>query len=297
MRGSKSLPVLTGIPGGGPDQSEQSGRSSSVQTQQDPALVRGRHFDVPGSHQFGFSDVDEAVAQNVLSQQDFSVSPLETAQVDLGLREGDARVAQLGDPADVHEDTATADLGHEPDHHRVVIPTQADDDVVDLADTLTGRREQLAAQESGQMHGDSVASGVDAALSTVTARRTDGPAKRFYPPAGVSHRGATGRFGPDSGSTPQEAACASGQNDRPARHCAPGSPAHGPRLSARGWLAKSDGRVDRWPGRPQSLWVRPARSWFGPSWVQFWGTDEVAACAGAGGSGRLWGHGWSSRNT
>ena len=78
-------------------------------------------FDVPGSHQFGFSDVDEPVTQDVLSQQDFAVSPLEAAQVDLGLREGDALVAQLGDPADVHEDTATADLGHEPDHHRVVI--------------------------------------------------------------------------------------------------------------------------------------------------------------------------------
>ena len=150
--GFESLPVLAGMPGGGPDQSEQAGRSAGVQTRQDPAVVRGRHFDVPGPHQFGFGDVDEAVAQDVLSQQDFAVSPLEAAQVDLGLGEGDARVAQLGDPVDVHEHPATTDLGHEPYHHRVVTPAQPDDDVVDLADTLTGRREQLAAQESGQMH-------------------------------------------------------------------------------------------------------------------------------------------------
>ena len=143
--GLESLPVLTGIPGGGPDQSEQSGRPSGVQTRQDPALVRGGHFDVPGSHQFGFRHVDEAVTQDVPSQQDLALTPLEAAQVDLGLREGDALVAQLGDPADVHEDTAAADLGHEPDHHRVIIPAQAHDDVVDLAHTLTGRREQLAA--------------------------------------------------------------------------------------------------------------------------------------------------------
>jgi hypothetical protein len=78
-------------------------------------------------------------------EQDLALTPLEAAQVDLGLREGGALVAQLGDPADVHEDTAASDLGHEADHHWVVTPAQADDDVVDLADTLTGRREQLAA--------------------------------------------------------------------------------------------------------------------------------------------------------
>ena len=45
-------------------------------------------LDVPGPHQFGFGDVDEPVAQDVLSEQDLAVSPLEAAQVDLGLRAG-----------------------------------------------------------------------------------------------------------------------------------------------------------------------------------------------------------------
>jgi hypothetical protein len=64
-----------------------------------------------------------------------------------------------------------------------------------------------------------------------------------------------------------------------------------------GWLAMSVAGCDPVAWAAAVLVSGAASSWFGPSRVQFWGTDEAAACAGAGGSGRLWGHGWSSRNT
>ena len=76
-------------------------------------------------------------------EQDLAVAPLEAAQVDLGLGQGDPLLAQLGDPLDGHEDPASADLGHQSGHDRVVTTAQADDDVVDLADSLSARREQL----------------------------------------------------------------------------------------------------------------------------------------------------------
>ena len=152
----KGLPVLTRVPGGRPDQTEESGRAPGVQTRQDPPLLIGLQLDVPGPHQLGVSHIDEPVAQDVLPQEHLPVAAFESPQVDLRLGQDDSLFAELSDPLDGHEHRAASDLGHQSGDHRIVPTAQADDDVVDLAHTLARRRQQLVAQQPGQMHVGSV---------------------------------------------------------------------------------------------------------------------------------------------
>jgi hypothetical protein len=89
-------------------------------------------------------------------QENLAVAPLEAAQVDLGFGQRDPFFTQLGDPLDGHKDPTAADLGHQPLYQGVFPTAQADDDIVELADTLIARREQLTSQQPGQVHIGSV---------------------------------------------------------------------------------------------------------------------------------------------
>jgi hypothetical protein len=144
------------VPGRRPDQTEQSGRASGVQARQDPALLVGLQLDVPGPYQLSVGHIDEPVAQDVLAQEHLSVAAFESSQVDLGLGQDDSLFAELSDPLDGHEYPAASDLGHQPGDHRVVTAAESDDDIVDLAHAFTCGRQELVAQQPGQVHMGSV---------------------------------------------------------------------------------------------------------------------------------------------
>ena len=89
------------------------GRAAGVQARHHPAFVGCLQLDVPGPHQLGVGDVDEPVAEDVLAEQDLALATLEPSQVDLGLRQDDPCLAQLGDAADRDVHPPAADLGHQ----------------------------------------------------------------------------------------------------------------------------------------------------------------------------------------
>jgi hypothetical protein len=152
----ESLPVLAGSSGTGPNEPEQPRRPAGVQARNDPALVAGSKLDVPGPDQDGVGHVDEAMAQDVLTQEDFAVTALEPPKVDLRLGQGDPLLAQFRDPFHGYEYSTPSDLGDQSSHERIVLSPQADDDVIDLADALIGRREQRSAQQCGKVHNGTV---------------------------------------------------------------------------------------------------------------------------------------------
>ncbi len=62
-------------------------------------------LDVSRPDELGVGHVDQAVAQDVLSQQDLALPALEAAEIHLGLGQHDLGLAQLGDS--LHRDVHT----------------------------------------------------------------------------------------------------------------------------------------------------------------------------------------------
>ena len=109
-------------------------------------------LDLAGAHEPRGVDVDQAAAEHVRAQQDLAGAPLELRKVELG--RGDVRGAGLEarDAAAGDEEQASGDRGAQADHRRQrVRQVEPGDEVVDPPEPLTGRVEQRAPRERGEV--------------------------------------------------------------------------------------------------------------------------------------------------
>ena len=159
--GFEGFPVLAGTSTSHPDEPEQPGWAAGVQAGHNPSLVTGQKLHVPGPYQLGVSDIDEPMAQDVFPQQNLAVSALKSPKIDLGFGKHNAFFAQFRHPLHRYEHPAPADFGHESCRHWVVLSSQTDNDVVDLANAFIGRREEGPTQQSGQVHIGTVTNGAE----------------------------------------------------------------------------------------------------------------------------------------
>ena len=146
------LPVLAGVPAPGADEAEQARRPPGVQAAHDPSLAGGLQLDVPRPDQLGVRNVDEAVPQDVLSQQNLPLPALETPEIHFGLRQLHPLLAERGDPVGGDENRPATHLEHQPCDQGKLAASKANYHVVDLADALVGGGEHVTAKQRRQVH-------------------------------------------------------------------------------------------------------------------------------------------------
>jgi hypothetical protein len=106
--------------------------------------------DVACGHQSGLLKIDQAVTEQVLAQQHLARAANEASKVELGGRQLQAGGVPGEDLRRRYEQGSAADVGDQAGDDRVAVVDEADDDVAEPAQPLTGGVDDSASQQLRQ---------------------------------------------------------------------------------------------------------------------------------------------------
>jgi hypothetical protein len=118
-----------------------------VDTDNLPSTIDLGNLDLIGNDEPSSNQVDEMTREQVLSEQQFTRSSLESAQIHPSPFKGHATLAEPTDLSNGDEEVATFDANHRAHDRRVRVVAESRDQILDATNPVTVRIEDWTAQE------------------------------------------------------------------------------------------------------------------------------------------------------